>query len=60
MNRCTYLLPIRRSAFNEEEAQDFAAYFHTLVATNCEVIVVDGSPDEVFAQNRAALSLIHI
>ena len=53
MNRCTYLLPIRRSTFNEPEAQGFAAYFPTLAAVGCEVIVVDGSPDEVFAQHHA-------
>ncbi len=54
MNRCTYLLPIRRSAFSAEEARDFAAYFQTLTAANCEVIVVDGSPDDIFAQHANA------
>lgn len=51
MNRCTYLLPIRRRVFSAEEARDFDAYFQTLTAANCEVIVVDGSPDDVFAQH---------
>ncbi|MFN2476531.1 MAG: glycosyltransferase family 2 protein [Chthoniobacterales bacterium] len=51
MNRCTYLLPIRRSAFSAEEARDAADYFGTLTAADCEVIVVDGSPDDVFAQH---------
>lgn len=51
MNRSTYLLPIRRAAFSDGEAQDFATYFQTLAAADCEVIVVDGSPPEVFAQH---------
>ncbi|CAN5427114.1 hypothetical protein BH18VER1_BH18VER1_09490 [soil metagenome] len=51
MNRCTYLLPIRRSVFSESEAQEFATYFGSLRAADCEVIVVDGSPDEVFTQH---------
>ena len=51
MNRCTYLLPIRRAAFMSEEAQQLAIYFDALNAADCEVIVVDGSPAEVFAQN---------
>ncbi len=57
MNRCTYLLPLRRSTFSATEAQALAAYFQTLAAANCEVIVIDGSPPEVFAQNRQAWSL---
>ena len=56
MNCCTYLLPIRRSAFDEREAHDFAAYFATLRDSDCEVIVVDGSPAEVFEQHRAIWS----
>ncbi len=58
MNRCTYLLPIRRSVFNEAEAQDFAAYLPTLTAAGCEVIVIDGSPGEVFEQHHAVWSQI--
>ncbi|MBA3386851.1 MAG: glycosyltransferase family 2 protein [Chthoniobacterales bacterium] len=51
MKRCSYLLPIRRSTFAPTEAQELAAYFQTLGAAGCEVIVVDGSPEEVFAQH---------
>ena len=58
MKRCTYLLPIRRGVFDEAEAQDFAAYFETLVSADCEVIVVDGSPAEVFEQHRASWSQV--
>jgi hypothetical protein len=56
VNCCTYLLPIRRSAFNEAEAREFVAYFEQLRAADCEVIVVDGSPPEVFAEQRALWS----
>ena len=50
MSRSTYLLPIRRSEFSEVEAHDFVAYFGTLTAADCEVLVVDGSPPGVFKQ----------
>jgi hypothetical protein len=53
VNCCTYLLPIRRSTFTEVEARDFVGYFEQLRAADCEVIVVDGSPPEVFAEHRA-------
>jgi len=56
MNCCTYLLPIRRSVFSEAEAQDFVTYFEALRAADCELIVVDGSPPEVFQQHHAAWS----
>ena len=56
MNCCTYLLPIRRSAFSEQEAADFRSYFQALRQSACEVIVVDGSPDEVFAQHEQVWS----
>ncbi|MBA3881909.1 MAG: glycosyltransferase family 2 protein [Chthoniobacterales bacterium] len=51
MNRCTYLLPIRRGAFTAPEAQEFASYFAMLRTADCEVVVVDGSPEEVFSQH---------
>ena len=51
---CTYLLPIRRAAFSASEAAELAHYFRLLAAIGCEVLVVDGSPAQVFAQNDAA------
>lgn len=52
--RCTYLLPIRRVRANGAEAEGFARYFRGLAEVGCEVIVVDGSPSEVFdAHGRA-------
>jgi hypothetical protein len=53
MKRCTYLLPIRRAAFSEAEAEQLAAYFQTLKGAFCDVLVVDGSPAPVFAQHAA-------
>ncbi len=47
---CTYLLTIRRARFNVEEAADFREYFESLAAV-CEVLVVDGSPPDVFAEH---------
>ena len=58
MNCCTYLLPIRRAAFSADEAAELASYFETLRGAACEVIVVDGSPDDVFAQHEQAWSAL--
>lgn len=50
--RCTYILPIRRVRASLAEMQDFANYFQLLSAAHCEVLVVDGSPPEVFAEHN--------
>ena len=47
-DRITYLLPIRRAAFSEIEAAEFAAYFNALETAGCDVFVIDGSPAQVF------------
>jgi hypothetical protein len=47
--RCTYLLTIRRVRFDRDEAGRFRDYFRLLADAGCEVLVVDGSPREVFA-----------
>jgi hypothetical protein len=51
---CTYLLPIRRARASSEEALNFARYFESLSQAGCEVLVVDGSPAEVFAEHDRA------
>jgi hypothetical protein len=56
MKRCTYLLPIRRTAFSAPEAAEFAEYFRRLGEADCEVLVMDGSPAPVFEQNHQAWS----
>jgi hypothetical protein len=50
---CTYLLTIRRVRFDAREAEGFADYFRLLAGAGCEVLVVDGSPREVFAAHAA-------
>lgn len=52
MKRCTYLLPIRRTAFSPTEAADLAEYFRSLTVAGCHVLVVDGSPGPVFQQHH--------
>ena len=52
--RCTYLLPIRRVRASASEMEDFAAYFRLLSEAGCEVLVVDGSPAEVFHEHDGA------
>lgn len=49
---CTYLLPIRRVALDEQEAESLRRYFEQLIAAGCELLVVDGSPEEIFVQHR--------
>jgi hypothetical protein len=56
--RCTYLLPIRRVRACREEARRFALYFRRLAQAGCEVIVVDGSPPEVFTAHARAWSRV--
>ena len=53
--RCTYLLTIRRVRFDQRVADDFRSYFQ-LLAANCEVLVIDGSPPAVFAAHGEAWS----
>ncbi|HEY0007018.1 MAG TPA: glycosyltransferase family 2 protein [Pyrinomonadaceae bacterium] len=52
--RCTYLLPIRRVYARRKEARQLAQYFRILARAGCEVLVVDGSPPEVFAEHERA------
>ena len=52
--RCTYLLTIRRVRFDAEESGRFRDYFRLLAGAGCEVLVVDGSPREVFAAHGEA------
>ena len=51
MKLSTYLLPIRRAAFSEQKSADLREYLSILTETGCEVIVIDGSPPEIFAQH---------
>jgi hypothetical protein len=50
--RGTYLLTIRRVRFDRSEAERFREYFTSVVAVACDVLVVDGSPPEVFAAHK--------
>jgi hypothetical protein len=49
---CTYLLPFRRSTFLAPQTAELREYVAILGQTGCEVIVVDGSPPDVFAQHH--------
>lgn len=51
---CAYLLTIRRASFDRAEADDFKTYFDLLAEAGAEVLVVDGSPPEVFNQHADA------
>jgi hypothetical protein len=52
--RCTYILPIRRVRARHHETEDLAGYFQILSYEGCEVLVVDGSSPEVFAEHDRA------
>ena len=53
-SRCAYLLPLRRVRADRTEMEEFASYFRLLARAGCEVLVVDGSPPEVFAEHERA------
>jgi len=53
-SRCTYLLTIRRVRFDAREAEHFRDYFRMLDGAGCEVLVVDGSPRDVFDAHALA------
>jgi len=52
--KCTLLLPIRRVRVDDSEISSFAEYFEMLSNAGCEVLVVDGSPANVFAEHENA------
>lgn len=55
MNRdfsCTVIVPIRRVAFQAAEVNTLGNYFRSLLMSRCEVLVVDGSPAEIFEQHH--------
>jgi hypothetical protein len=56
MPDCTYLLPIRRGMFNRAEAEAMRSYLATVQPAVSEILVVDGSPDDVFAAHDEAWS----
>jgi hypothetical protein len=51
VKRCTYLLPIRRSIFREIEAAELRNYL-SILAGNCELIVIDVSSSEIFKKHH--------
>jgi hypothetical protein len=46
---CTYLLPFRRRVFDPAEAERLQSYFESIRTVLPEIIVIDGSPPDVFA-----------
>ena len=55
MPGCAYLLPLRRKTFSPAETAEWRDYFEELARTDCEIVVIDGSPPEVFAEHHALL-----
>lgn len=45
---CTYLCPIRLPAADEGRAKAFDQYWEFLQKQGCEVLVIDGSPPDIF------------
>jgi hypothetical protein len=58
MSDCAYLLPVRRNSFSAPESNEWRAYFHEVSTAGCDIIVVDGSPGEIFAQHEAVFGNI--
>ena len=51
MKRYTYLLPIRRRTFTAFEAEELREYMSILQVSGCDVLVIDGSPGDVFSEH---------
>lgn len=49
---CTYLCPLRSTTVDMDVIKDFNDYWKMLSDLNCEVLVVDGSPPEVFRAHK--------
>ena len=56
--QCSFIVPIRRVAFDPAEAVLFADYFKMLRAEGCEVLVIDGSPARVFEEHHELWSTV--
>ena len=59
MALCAYLLPLRRLQFFASEAAEWASYFESLSKAGCEVIIIDGSPPEVFSRHAEVFGTTH-
>jgi hypothetical protein len=55
---CTYLLPLRRTTFRADESAELRRYFLFLQSMNCEVLVIDGSPESIFDRHDAVWSCV--
>ena len=54
-SRCTYLIAIQREQEPSGDVRDLASYLSTLRVSNCEVIIIDGSPAPIFESNGRVL-----
>ena len=45
---CTYICPVRFTSIDDNEINEYHKYWQFLENLGCEVVVVDGSPPEVF------------
>lgn len=53
--RCTYLVVLEHDSEPVDDLFDLSQYLSQLAVSDCEVIVVDGSPSPVFEANRRTL-----
>lgn len=53
--RCAYVIALERSEGAASDLASLAGYLSNLGVIGCEVIVVDGSPREIFEENRRVL-----
>ncbi|MEY2485605.1 MAG: hypothetical protein QOH39_1253 [Verrucomicrobiota bacterium] len=52
MTSCTYLMPIRRTVFDTAAATQLRAYFDLVQPSVAQIVIVDGSPPDIFAQHQ--------
>ena len=48
---CSFILPIRRTKVDPHEVKTLADYFKLLRLAGCEVLIVDGSPKQIFEEH---------
>ncbi|MCA1607483.1 MAG: glycosyltransferase family 2 protein, partial [Acidobacteria bacterium] len=50
--QCSFIVPIRRVKTDRIEIERLADYFKSLRLAGCEVLIVDGSPEAVFEEQK--------
>jgi hypothetical protein len=53
--RCSYVVSLERAAAGIDEIRSLAAYLSSLAVADCDIVVLDGSPGELFDEHHRVL-----